>query len=296
MQLAARHIDEALGDPPRGGTVLGVYRNACSWRCDDGTVTTLLSAANDPLPLAVTVETPEAFAFTDHATVGQFVRVRGGIVRFANGGLSIDLRWAERWCGRLDNDPIMVQPTMIDAGWEIVAAHGTASAGEFCLGHGKGGNPGSIALAGADSVSALVSSTKTLDHAHASGAALALVGRGHGLTPSGDDFLVGFLAGLSTNCGARPKYRQFVRALGLAIVADLGRTNSVSATYLRAAADGRVGAALHAVINAFRSGKHRAVATEIRRVLGIGHESGTCTIIGLLAGLECWPVADRIGR
>lgn len=296
MQLAARHIDEAIGDPPRGGTVLGVYRNACSWRCDDGTVTTLLSAANDPLPLAMTVETPEAFAFTDHATVGQRVGVRGGIVRFSRGGLSIDLRRAKRWCGRLDNDPIIVKPGMIDAGWEIVAEHGTPSAGEFCLGHGKAGNPGSIELAGADIVSALLSSTKSLDHAGASDAALALVGRGRGLTPSGDDFLVGFLAGLWTNSGPRSKYRQFVRALGLTIVADLGRTNSVSATYLRAAANGRVGAALHAVIDALRSGEHRPVAAEIRRVLGIGHESGTCTIIGLLAGLECCPVAHRIGR
>jgi hypothetical protein len=77
-----------------------------------------------------------------------------------------------------------------------------------------------------------------------------LLGLGPGLTPSGDDFLVGALALLDC-VGERDAHA----ALGRAIIAALpGATSALSACFLRAAAAGHVGEALHSAVSSIISG------------------------------------------
>jgi hypothetical protein len=101
-----------------------------------------------------------------------------------------------------------------------------------------------------------------------------LVGLGHGLTPSGDDFLAGALAALDaldqTNMHA---------ALARAVIAAADRTTPLSATFLRAAAAGHVGESLHAMIAAVLTGDGDAALATARR---IGHTSGWDTLAGAL--------------
>lgn len=288
MELAAQRFDEALGSPLQGGTVLGVHAHACTWESKNGTLTTLLPATTAPVPMGMILSTPEDFSFADHVAVGKKVAVRAGIVRFDGGDLSVDTRSARAWNGRLDRDPIALPPAAIDDAWRIVTDCGTASARAFCLGGGATENSPIIAIGGAKIIASLVIGTEAMNNARVESAAVALIGRGHGLTPSGDDFLVGFLAGLWSRAGACQEHETFVRGLAQAITANRARTNPVSATYLRAAADARVGGGLHSVIDGLRSGAPNSREKAIRRAIGIGHESGTCTLIGLLAGLDCW--------
>ena len=67
MQLAARQIDEALGDPPRGGTVLGVYRNDFAVRMLEASIPSGIEAplifyltANDDGTATLSYRTPSA--------------------------------------------------------------------------------------------------------------------------------------------------------------------------------------------------------------------------------------------
>ena len=99
-----------------------------------------------------------------------------------------------------------------------------------------------------------------------------LAGLGYGLTPSGDDFLIGVLAMLDaleqTNIHA---------ALGRAVVAAADRTSPLSASFLRAAAAGHIGENLHTMIAAFLSGDADAAIAAAAR---IGHTSGWDALAG----------------
>jgi len=106
----------------------------------------------------------------------------------------------------------------------------------------------------------------------------SLIGLGPGLTPSGDDFLVGALAALDaldqTNMHA---------ALGRAIDAAAGRTSPLSASFVRAAAAGQVGEDLHAIVAALIGGNaHAAIAAAER----IGHASGWDALTGAVVTMR----------
>ncbi len=257
MDLAALSCDEALDRPLRGGRVLGVYRKACAWLCDDGSLTSLLCREVEPLPMAMTLASPRGFAFSDHVAAGRRVAIRAGIVRFAGGDLCIDTRPARPWSGRIESAAEPGDADAIRRAWEILEREAPPSALDFCLGAGS-------------PVKALA------DDAAAAG---RLVGLGSGLTPSGDDVLVGYLAALWT----RPDRARLRRALAALIGARLDRTNAIAATYLRAAIDGRAGAVLR------KAAEAREIDRHVRPMLALGHQSGACTMIGLLLGLGRFP-------
>ena len=99
-----------------------------------------------------------------------------------------------------------------------------------------------------------------------------LIGLGLGLTPGGDDFLCGILAGLSF-CGRFT--HPFTTALSAQIAAHLDDTNDISAAFLRCALQGQYSLAVNR-LPALRSAK------EILSVFsGIGHSSGTDTLCGI---------------
>jgi hypothetical protein len=111
-----------------------------------------------------------------------------------------------------------------------------------------------------------------------------LVGLGPGLTPAGDDFLCGYLAGLRSQATGDPSLARFVMALETAFreAPDLlAATNDISAAFLAEAFEGRFGAALVAFAEAalgLTGELDEAVA-----VLGaLGHSSGTDAAAGFL--------------
>ncbi|MEU6843414.1 DUF2877 domain-containing protein [Streptomyces sp. NPDC046716] len=114
---------------------------------------------------------------------------------------------------------------------------------------------------------------------------LALLGLGPGLTPAGDDFLTGltFVAALP---GAVPT--GLVPAVRSVLAEHRGRTTDVSHATLTEAADGRVRAELIDVLrqSADDGPRPRAPHDPVRRLLAIGHTSGSDTLSGLVAGLH----------
>lgn len=98
------------------------------------------------------------------------------------------------------------------------------------------------------------------------------VGLGIGLTPSGDDFLCGMLAGLTL--GHRGQ-EAFARELRKQIMKNLGRTNEISQTFLRCAVDDEYSEAVQMI---FR-GNAELGLKEMRK---IGHSSGMDTLCGII--------------
>jgi hypothetical protein len=105
-----------------------------------------------------------------------------------------------------------------------------------------------------------------------------LIGLGPGLTPSGDDFLMGGMAALGalhqTNIHA---------ALARAVVTAAFRTSPLSASLLRAAAAGHVGENLHMMVAAIVTGDADAAVDAAAR---IGHTSGWDALAGMVTTMR----------
>jgi uncharacterized protein DUF2877 len=114
-----------------------------------------------------------------------------------------------------------------------------------------------------------------------------LIGLGPGLTPSGDDFLVGALAVLDA-IGERGAHAAMARA-----VVDVlpGLTTPLSACFLRAAAAGHVGENLHQAISLLMTGHVDAAVTVAGK---IGHSSGWDMMAGILTTLRIAAARRRV--
>ena len=93
---------------------------------------------------------------------------------------------------------------------------------------------------------------------------LRLAGRGGGLTPSGDDLLAGYAAGLVLFHGRSSEAVAIVRAA-------TPRTTSLSATLLRHASRGELPEPAHSLLELGDAGPLR----------GFGHSSGCALLVGL---------------
>jgi hypothetical protein len=136
----------------------------------------------------------------------------------------------------------------------------------------------------------------------------SLVGRGPGLTPSGDDALVGLLAVLhrlapaGEGSVAAPPHglgsaRQgaAIELLRTAVTAHLHRTADISAHYLRLAVDGHVGERLVALCDALvAAASPGEVETAAATVVATGATSGADALLGVLSGARVVAAAGAI--
>jgi Protein of unknown function (DUF2877) len=138
-------------------------------------------------------------------------------------------------------------------------------------------------------VVALRTACHTLDSAEAARQADRLIGWGEGLTPAGDDFLVGLLAGLDALVQGNGRRQRFRAALASAVVSCMQRTTPIAAHYLRLAAGGHYNEPLVDLCNSLLAEPDwQAVDMRLQRALDVGATSGADTVSGLLAGLSAW--------
>jgi hypothetical protein len=147
-----------------------------------------------------------------------------------------------------------------------------------------------LAIRARPAASELLEGIAACETSRVSSAARRLAGLGHGLTPSGDDFLIGVCGALGLATAALPDGaggRQAVsrQDLVLAIAsAAAGRTTLLSATWLGFAARGEfsteVGDLLAALADTNGTGLERATS----RLLAVGGLSGLDTAVGVLLG------------
>lgn len=153
----------------------------------------------------------------------------------------------------------------------------------------------------ADTSMMLIAAKKRIEHCtelykegkiYETGTELArLIGLGIGLTPSGDDFLCGVLAGLiltgqtESNLG---------HSLKTAIAQHLNDTVDVSAAFLRCALEGQFSRAVNQLAtfpdnlpsNNSSQTDIAGIQTITDNFLAIGHSSGTDTLCGIMYALE----------
>ncbi len=234
-----------------------MHRRAASLRLDDGTIVGLVATEQLLHPWALVAALPAASLSVDW-------RVSCDDKACSIGSLRLGLSKARVAGLRLATRPVALQPDALAA---LVTS--ASPAGE--------GLPGAVRTA-------LRSFADD-----GSGAALAaVVGLGEGLTPSGDDALVGALAGLDLASRAWPAAGDVRRELVGALPGELARrTTRISAQAIGAAVDGMYAVPLLAVLEALAASEPgAALDVPVARLLEVGHRSGRDTLVGLAAALE----------
>ena len=118
------------------------------------------------------------------------------------------------------------------------------------------------------------------DHQQAVEAAQSLIGLGDGLTPSGDDFIVGLCAALRV--AGHPCAEAFAAGC---VRSARGRTTLVAETFLMHAARGEYSERVHTLLDAFFHSSPDALPNQVAEALGWGYSSGADLLLGVLLGL-----------
>lgn len=272
------------------GVIHSVFDQACNIRVDDGRLLALLVPCLGNVPHGARIAVPAGFGFARHLTVGEPVGCRADVLRMS--GLSIDLGTAQLWQAELAGAAVDLSAPQVARAWRtawrmLEQRRPRAGDAQVELLNRTVDRRG-LRLARA---------TRHVRVHEAARAIEALVGCGAGLTPSGDDLIVGFLAGLWSTAGDDPAQRTFRRALCAAVAAAAGATGDISRTYLTHATRGRFAEPLATLAARIGDG---APVGEIERLtasaLCVGHSSGRDGVLGLLLGLAAWSAQAVSGQ
>lgn len=113
-------------------------------------------------------------------------------------------------------------------------------------------------------------------------ASRSLAGVGPGLTPAGDDFLLGAMHGLWATQPMAGASELTARMAAIAIE----RTHALSAAWLAAGARGEAAEPWHALVSAIACSDSAALQAAALRILPTGHTSGADALAGFMAALQ----------
>ena len=243
------------------GRVRAMFERCAYLAMDDGPALVLHAAAGAHTPTSLCPATwPPVGAMI---AVGDMVAGRAGHLKVGN--LVLDVRGARVW--RPAGSPVVRATSLSDRG--IGAEHGLAlRAANERTGDLMPALERALAVRDGDRVLTCVTS---------------LVGRGPGLTPSGDDALVGMLAALHRLGAESPEP---ARLLCPAVAAHLHRTGDISAHYLGLAVAGHLGEQLIALCDTVAGGEPDDVTAAAAAVVATGATSGADALLGFVAGVR----------
>jgi len=168
--------------------------------------------------------------------------------------------------------------------WQALAVAPLGTPGGF--GVLLSGQPLAFPLGGAGAAAESLARACARDDAvSAADAALALLGVGGGLTPSGDDYVGGALFARALVSAARPDAAAWRSAADRVVAAAAACTHPISAALLADLAAGHSWAPLHELVTALAAGESGDVQASARRLVALGHTSGWDMLAGVAAGL-----------
>ena len=261
------------------GVIHSIFHHACNLSLERDTLLTLVSSEKGNLSQGIRLETPPTFTFPEQLRVGQPFACRGGILRISGSELSIDLRTASLWHIDLKELRIDLRKRNTAHAWAVA-----------WLEWGKHlRRDGISTMIAAVSLPRLIDATRTLQVDDAITAIRPLIGLGPGLTPSGDDFIVGYLAGLWSTAGNDSSRLRFMSSLGTWLSQAAADTNAISRTYIKSAINGNVSEPIATLAQRFgQANSMDNVREASRTALLVGHTSGTDGVLGLLLGCIAW--------
>jgi len=254
-----RPLLESLEKKPFTGYVAGIYRHSCNIIGDDGRLITLAlpSVGNGPFSILIEVQTPFlSITPKTHVRAGRYGLTVGNM-------LFIHLDRVDCWVPRLLQFPR--------------SFHLKASSAELLNDYTQWPEPLNGISTNKIVRDKLIARAMELQQALSNGnsvkrAVLFLAGLGFGLTPSGDDYLLGVMASLwlTRNTSSLEEIAQLA----------CKKTTSLSAAFLKAASKGEFAECWHRLALAILSQETKPVQEAISEFAQIGAYSGRDALSG----------------
>jgi hypothetical protein len=303
MDLPAISMGYAIPTGDFDASVHSVFSSAINLRLSGGDeLLTLVISSEADLPQGIRLDTPQGFSF-EGIQAGEPVVCRDSILHFEHSSLTVQLGDARRWKYDLSRLGADLTTPSVSTAWSLVwealnrrqkRLHADIIANDLL----RSNEPGKavVARTAGEAMRKLLHATRQYD-ATATSAVNDLIGLGSGLTPSGDDLLVGYLAGLWCTGQDRNERTRFMAGLGKTIIVLSARTNDISRTYLYHAAQGQVSSRLADLAEAISQAQDPARLRDIAEAaMSVGHTSGMEAVTGLLIGLGAWDGNDLLSR
>ncbi len=291
--VPARSIGSRVASQPFRGSVHSVYRQACNIELGGGALLTLLAPGLGNLPHGIRCALPDPADFQVWLRPGQAVEAGGLLLRVPQAGVAVDLSGAARWRCKLDAcglDPYAGPTVRAMLAVRLLLREQAPCSGfaPLVLDDAPPGSPLERAMQRRlrQTLPALGRASMSLDSALAVKALEQLAGLGPGLTPAGDDFIVGYLAGLYSRCSREPMLRPFLDGLVATLARLAAAANLISRQFILNALEGEFSEWLAELALAIAVQDDRRLRESAARVVRIGHSSGADSLVGLLFGLR----------
>ena len=295
MYLSAIAMGYAVPAGNFDAAVHSVFQSAINLHPnDEDLLLTLFTSPEEDLPQGIRLDTPKDFSFEGFQT-GEPAICRDNILHFKKTSLTVQLSNARRWKCDLPALKIDISNPPVSAAWSIVwevlnkqqrLSQSEIVAEELFRSNQTVQN--SVARKARAAMRDLLRLTWEHNLTDIS-AVNSLIGLGPGLTPSGDDLLVGYLAGLWCAVQDSDERVRLISSLGETITHLSSKTNDISRTYLYHAVQGQVSSRLANLAEAISRWENPERLIKIAETaMKVGHTSGMDTVTGLLIGLTAW--------
>jgi hypothetical protein len=277
----ARPLIKELTDRPFSGSVLGRFDRACNLVDREGRIIalTLPEIGNGPFSIVIAGD-PSLFS---RFSVGQsgFADQHGLTV----GNRRINLRAAKIWEPKLacPTQPLKISSAIASiikpyAGWSHLAeVNSFANSASRLAGAAAQLNQALIEHERYEKGEGYESSDRDERVKKVVRAVGQLAGLGSGLTPAGDDYIVGVMVALWLT----GRNEMLPEMAGVAVA----KTTALSAAFLRAAAQGEFMEPWHALVQTLFAGESEAFSQAIKRVAQFGASSGLDALAGFTTTL-----------
>jgi len=230
--MRAQTIGSRVTRGPCGGRVEAVFAHACNVALDAGGLITVLApqAGN----VAHGIRLSRGVRFESCLQRGMPVRIKEDRVEFGAGAAAVTLAGARTWTSALRPGGCWWPRSMAGAASArgLLRRDAAVCGSEFLAAVLKVARPATPLTAHiAPLLAALAGFTRARDCAGTLRHLAKLVGLGPGLTPAGDDFIIGWLAGLALRAGGHPQ-REFLQDVCAGIAPLASATTTVSRQHL----------------------------------------------------------------
>jgi len=270
------------------GRIHSVFTTACNIQTLNRRLITLLVHSKPDQPCGIRLATPKNFKFSDWIKSGHRVFCQEGYLQIEEPDFLINMRLARIWRRALPIYSYRISDTHLINQYQNVVQL-LLSITEKKKADEK--QPRSKIL-DAQFLPTLYSLSKKLtlsarinDRPKTASTILSLIGLGPGLTPWGDDFLCGFMAGFE--CFAENiEKKETLDWLRQVLTNNLDATSDISKSILNDAILSQHGELVvetcQAMIDPKRSKK---LTTQLHQLIGVGVTSGTASCLGILSGI-----------
>ena len=241
------------------------------------------------------LKVPSGFGFYKYVSPGASVFYRGGLLRIDNSRILVDFRRATRVASNCETSLKNLQ-------WSVNSKRSWILTWDALrLDYRKGGFTDAIRASGSSVIPStfelrvsakvarfvplLMKAVYLRNIRNALASAKELSGIGPGVTPSGDDFLTGYIFGLK-NAALSQINRDFSSQFGVRLLEPKWTSNAIVESFRRDVANRNRISGLGTLCKAIISGANEdIIRQEIFEALQFGHTSGADSVFGLLVGL-----------